>query len=318
MTPTFAGGRALIVGVSTPLALPPTVTAAARELHAVLTNPKHTVYPDAILLIDPTIADVVGRLRQLSAADPHDTALLLFSTRMTADGLHAADGLIPAAELAALINATPARRVVTIFDVAHAAGDGVSEPFLESIAIAPGRVALASCRSDEASLTMAGMRTSVFAHYLIDGLKGGARTRGDGMIRVFDLFEYVAEQVPARTRQHPMLEAADLRNNFPLALYQGGRQVQPSLAPGLRSTAVDRAALRSALSDHFAPADIEDLLAQLQTDLLDEGLDLPLAYDRLDGDAKDVKILSLIDALDRRGHLATLVSSVRRNRSGII
>jgi hypothetical protein len=57
-----------------------------------------------------------------------------------------------------------------------------------------------------------------------EALRGHARTTGDGLIRVFDLFNYVAEHVAetAPGRQHPIFKAADLEDNFPVALERGG------------------------------------------------------------------------------------------------
>ena len=54
------------------------------------------------------------------------------------------------------------------------------------------------------------------------GLKGGIESE-DGLIRVFDLFEYVQPRVTwDQPDQHPIFKA-DLEDNFPVALYVGGK-----------------------------------------------------------------------------------------------
>ena len=59
---------------------------------------------------------------------------------------------------------------------------------------------------------------------MLDALKGAAGTEGDGLIRVFDVFSYVSDKVPAEANQHPVFKAHDVENNFPLALYEGGKK----------------------------------------------------------------------------------------------
>jgi hypothetical protein len=83
------------------------------------------------------------------------------------------------------------------------------------------RVVLASCRANELSWIDDTSRNSLFTACLLDGLRGGVDTH-DGIIRVLDLFDYVAREVGARREsQHPLLKAA-VETNFPIALRLGG------------------------------------------------------------------------------------------------
>ena len=82
------------------------------------------------------------------------------------------------------------------------------------------------------SLILPGMQNSLFTHFLLEALRGACRTDGDGKVRVFDVFHYVSDKVPADApTQHPIFKAHDLENNFPLALYQGGKKVSPPPTP---------------------------------------------------------------------------------------
>jgi hypothetical protein len=71
---------------------------------------------------------------------------------------------------------------------------------------------------------LAGANNNLFTEHLVDALRGNAHTRGDGLIRVFEVFNHVAEKVrrAAPGRQHPIFKATDLEDNFPIALYCGG------------------------------------------------------------------------------------------------
>jgi metacaspase-1 len=86
-----------------------------------------------------------------------------------------------------------------------------------------GRIIIASSRSEEASHVLAEMDNSLFTHYLLEALRGKTHTRGDGFIRVLDVYEHVAEKVPEHLLQHPIFQATNA-DNFPIALYLGGKR----------------------------------------------------------------------------------------------
>jgi len=65
---------------------------------------------------------------------------------------------------------------------------------------------MASSRSDEVSLVLAGMDNSLFTYYLLEALQGKAYTRDDGLIRVFDVFDYISEAVPTVVLSIPSLK----------------------------------------------------------------------------------------------------------------
>lgn len=79
---------------------------------------------------------------------------------------------------------------------------------------------MASCRADEESSVVQGARNSVFTAALLAGLQGAAEKDGSGVIKVFDLFEYVADEVPKSVAddQHPIFKADNLEQNFPVTL----------------------------------------------------------------------------------------------------
>jgi hypothetical protein len=90
-----------------------------------------------------------------------------------------------------------------------------------------GRVILASSRSTESSWVLPGAQNSLFTQHLLAGLRGGA-PGPSGVIRIFDLFHYLQPKVTAdQSAQYPVFKA-ELEENFPLALYLGGKALGPT------------------------------------------------------------------------------------------
>jgi hypothetical protein len=356
--PGFQDGYALIVGIANypkVRRLPKTVLKDAQDVDRLLRSQAHCGYADANvrLLLDEqaTANDIRAGLHWLAGtAGPGDTALIFFSGHggqvesgpqagnylipYDCDPANLSGTAIPGEELTGLLRHVQAQRLMVLFDACYSGGagepkdlglgqtdfkSGLEEGYYERLAQGTGRVIMASSRSDETSLVLRGMENSLFTHYLLESLRGNARTRGDGLIRVFDVFDYVSEEVPGRGPQHPIFKATDLENNFPVALYLGGKQVEPGTRPALpRRTAVDKRALREAMVQTFSLEDLDVLCADMEQDLAGDGIELPVNMEMVGGTGKTGKILNLIQYFDRRGYLAYLVTAVRRARPGTI
>jgi len=154
-----------------------------------------------------------------------------------------ARGAISGTEFGRMLAALSARRVLVVFDCCHAGGiaapksgaapgavlappgseprPGLSESYYEALAAGRGRAILASSREDESSYLLPGAANSLFTGQLLAGLSGGVASE-DGLVRVFDLFEYLQPRVTAHSpAQHPVFKA-HLEENFPVARYRGG------------------------------------------------------------------------------------------------
>jgi hypothetical protein len=265
MKQTFAAGRALLIGIGQGypgrLELPGVVRADAEGVARVLTDPALCGYPDenVQLLLDEqaTRANIIEGLHRLAnTAQPDDTVFLFFSGHggQRTIGADAGTYLCPvdfdsndprstgieANELSTLISAIPAVRVIVVLDACHSEGAvflkdveeekrlsfGFRSPALDKLAAGAGRVVVSSCKDEETSITYIEKGHSLFTYFLLEGLRGGAMDRGDGLVRVLDLFHYVSDEVPRNARgghkQHPVLKA-HAETNFPLALRKGGR-----------------------------------------------------------------------------------------------
>jgi hypothetical protein len=264
MSRTFNGGKALLIGIgegySPGLRLPRDVRADAEALGRVLEDPALCGYPKAnvLVLLDDcaTRENILAGLRRLvTTATSNDTVLIFFSGhggRTTTPGSDASficpadfDVSLPestgigADELSSIVSEIPALRVIVILDACHADGAAflkaleiekkiefrLKDAALDKLCTGSGRIVLSSCKDDERSQTYPSKGHSLFSYFLLEGLRGKAIDRGDGLVHVLDLFHYVSEQVPlnvsAGHQQHPVLKV-HAENNFPLALRVGG------------------------------------------------------------------------------------------------
>lgn len=184
------------------------------------------------------------------------------------------------ADLSGSLAAINSRRLVVILDACHASGaasfkgaKGVEEDvkgfsFVDNLGQrlagyqlrkGSGRVIFASSRREQVSWTYPAERMSLFTYYLIQGLRGHAPATDDSVIRVFDLFDYVSQQVRAKRRnQEPLLAAQDVSENFPFALNdggQGGGSGKAQLPPAAPSN--DAVAYRDAITRNASAGVLE-------------------------------------------------------------
>lgn len=357
-TAEFSNGYGLVIGVANypkVRKLPNTILKDARDVAQVIRSPLHCSYPDdhVRLLLDgeATAQGIRDGLRWLaSSTGADDTALVFFSGHggRIEQGPGQDNYLIPydcdprdlkttaisGSELTELLREIRAQRLLVLFDCCYSGGtgeakdlgfeeiafkDGFREQYYEKLAQGTGRVIMASSRPDEVSLVLPGMDNSLFTHYLLEALNGKARTRADGLIRVFDLFEYVSEEVPAQAAQHPIFKASDLDKNFPIALFEGGKRVaagSPAAQP--LPTRVNRRELREVIVQRFTMADLELMCDDIEEALREDNIKLQVDLELFGGGGRPVIVRRLIEYLDNRQYLSYLVSAVRRERPGII
>lgn len=240
--------------------LPPTVLKDAQDIYDLLINPSHCGYAadNVTLLLDAqatriAITQALAALAQQSNED--STVFIYISSHggRIESGQYAGEYLLPVdvnasseasiaqtaisgIQFTEALRTIPVRKVLVIFDCCHSGGigqpkdvtasmikTGLPESYYETLAQGRGRVILASSRSDEYSWILPGAANSLFTQHLLVGLQGGIAS-GDGLIRVFDLFEYLQPKVTTeQPKQHPIFKA-EVEENFPVALYLGGEE----------------------------------------------------------------------------------------------
>jgi hypothetical protein len=260
---SFDKGFALVVGIANypkVASLSELVLNDARDISTLLTDSTQCGYlPNQVkLLLDEqaTLKNIRESLGWLANYSPEDSTVLIFFSGhggRIETSPQAENYLIPfdtnpqdlkntaleSAELTRLLGKIRAKRLLVLFDCCHAGGlgeikdaldkslpgfkSGLDERYYEQLAMGQGRVIISSSRSIELSWILPGMRNSLFTHYLLQALQGQAPTYGDGLIRIFDIFNFVAEAVPKHhPQQHPLLKA-QVETNFPVALYLRGK-----------------------------------------------------------------------------------------------
>lgn len=300
----YPQGRALLIGVANyqqVTNLPAAILNDARDIATTLTSPDYCGYEpkNVVTLLDSqaTRAAVLGCLAELAAsADTDDTICIFFSGHGAVVGNPGAEDSvlvtvdtdpadiegtsISSDDFARALSQIKAKRVLVFIDACHAGGavisktltdgkchefkSGYSSNTFAKLATGSGRALMASCRADEVSAVFTSARNSVFTTVLLAGLQGAADKSGSGFIKLFDLFNYVAEEVPKHIpdEQHPIFKADNLEVNFAIALSQGGKKsvaTSSNSNGSLVHTQDSWAALESVLVDlyPFGPRDQE-------------------------------------------------------------
>ncbi|MCL4506602.1 MAG: caspase family protein [Chloroflexi bacterium] len=243
-------------------------------------------------------------------------------------------------ELTAALRAIHADRLVALLDACHSGGAGDAKdigaapldpnaPTLkggldarvyDQLAQGAGRAVFASSKTNELSYVLPGASNSLFTQVMLEALNGRARQRGDGLLRLFDIVEYVWEEVPKRyALQHPIFKAQDIDSNFPLALFMGGRKsLDPAAALAPLQTAVDKVQLRDLIVARKNLEDLELLCDDVENEMRRDGIELQFNMEIVGGQGKAVRVKRLIEYLDNRGRLAYLVRAIRKEFPGEI
>jgi metacaspase-1 len=267
----YPQGHALLIGVANYQqisSLPAAILNDVNDVAATLSSPNYCAYAPAnvatLLDANATRAAVLKGLDELAArAGPDDTACVFFSghggvvgspgnedsvlVTVDSDLADIENTSINSDELAAALAQIKAKRLLVFIDACHAGGAAISKSLTDGkghelksgytqntfakLAVGSGRALMASCRADEVSFALAGARNSVFTTALLAGLRGAADKSASGFIKVFDLFNYVSEEVSKLIPdvQHPIFKADNLEVNFAVALSQGGKKSPCSL-----------------------------------------------------------------------------------------
>ena len=136
-------------------------------------------------------------------------------------------------EFRSLLANISARKLLVVLDACHAAGAAdlksggeaaawnasLPNAYVETLSQGSGRVVIASSKEDQKSYLHPEADLSLFTWHFVEGLKGAAAVREDGVVRILDLYHYVSHQVKAeRPSQEPILNAKEMDDNFPIAL----------------------------------------------------------------------------------------------------
>ncbi len=260
---TMDNAHALVIGIANYRQinkLPPTILNDAQAIHDLLIDAQFCGYSadNVQLLLDDQATQAAMRqaLADLSRRSDQDSTVFFYISSHGGRiefGPYAGEYLLPlntnntstqsfaqttisGNEFTEALRAIPARKIVVVFDCCYSGGigqpkdaiapilkPGFSENYYDALKSGRGRVILASSRNDEYSYVMPDAENSLFTQHLLAGIRGGIPS-DDGLIRVFDLFEYLQPRVTGdQPNQHPIFKA-DIEENFSIALYLGGQK----------------------------------------------------------------------------------------------
>ena len=176
--------------------------------------------------------------------DPEDPVFFYFSGHGDASSCDGSDGaslfpwnadivrcenVLTSGVLAQAWGAIPSKRKLAVVDACYSGGlrmtkstvaseKRLSRPQLNALSDGEGSVLISSSRSVEPSLILGRDSTSLFTKHLANGLLGHGGHDGDGFVRVFDLFNYVAIEVRHEVpEQSPVYAAYHQNQNFAVA-----------------------------------------------------------------------------------------------------
>jgi hypothetical protein len=210
----------------------------AYQLFAFLKSPEGGAIPDQQIRIlvdeNATQENIMREMNQLySMADDNDVILFYFSGH----GLEGAflpfdyDGqrnLLSHNTITTALNRSKAKHKLVLADACHSGSlfaartplDGSLKKYYSAFENTSGGLALMmSSKGEEYSLEDGGLRSGVFSHFLIAGLKGSADSDNNRIITVSELFDYVFQKVTYYTAraQTPTLSGS-FDPNMPIGM----------------------------------------------------------------------------------------------------
>lgn len=198
----------------------------AYQFYAFLKSPEGGALPDKQVRVlvdeDATRANIITTMRQvLLKADENDVVIFYFSGH----GLEGSflpqdyDGInnkLYHNEVKAVLEQSRAKHKICIADACHSGTllalkqplENVLQTYYRAFNASSGGTALfMSSKGEEYSLEDQGLRSGIFSHYLIRGLKGEADVDGNKIVTIREIFDFVYKNVRIYTSnvQTPMI-----------------------------------------------------------------------------------------------------------------
>lgn len=166
---------------------------------------------------DDEVPNTSGRVESsllnfLKSCSSKDTAIVFFSghgvrlgSRFSLAGsdFNSRDGgtgVISMDRLRSALAQCDAKMKIVILDCCHSGSFGAApSDIASSFRSVPGCVVIAASRPSEASLETQTLKSGVFTHWLVRGLRGEANSKIDGVIDAAELFEFVSHGVQEAT-----------------------------------------------------------------------------------------------------------------------
>ncbi|PYM20661.1 MAG: hypothetical protein DMD78_20410 [Candidatus Rokuibacteriota bacterium] len=168
---------------------------------------------------DPRGLERDGLAKYLIPADAEEDDL--YSSALPMDELQTIFGRIEAERVVAFLDACYSGAAGgRTFSARKTRATGIDDLFLERLTRSKGRAIITASRPTEVSIELGELGHGLFTYYLIQGLKGAADLNRDGIISLQELYEYLEQQVTAKSRaaggnQHPVMKG-EMEGTLPL------------------------------------------------------------------------------------------------------
>lgn len=348
----FNNGTALLVGVSdykNIRSLSNVVINDVKDVHDILVSKNTCCYdPRQVKILDNTDASITGLKDGLewliTNAKQNGTCIIYFTGHggRIKENEKYINALLPydfdpsnplgtslkSNDLSTYFKRIPSERLVVILDCCHSGGIGEFKSYfsfeygvdiksLNETTGGKGRIIIASSDKNEISRILPGMNNSVFTHYIKEALNGKAKTRGDGFIRILDLYDYVSEKVPLCTSesQHPILKVHESNQNFPVALCLRGQKKTTEIAH--QSDIAEERTIRQQISNAFNEYELKVLIERLNIILKEKEIDIKVDRNAIKGEHHNEVVLELIQFCKRHQIYDYLLLAVKLERPNL-
>lgn len=215
--------RGLFIGIDKYRAPVNRLSCARADAAAVGALFEDTLAGDVKMLLDEdaTKKAITDRLEELQTSSPEDFVVISFAGHGTknhqlvpydidtSDQESVNSSCLSLDELAALLDAIPAKQMMVFLDCCFSGGFGGARVFsavnqrsmeedremVEALARGDGRVVITASGAGEEALETVAAGHGIFSYHLIEGLKGPVSIVKSSRIGVLDLFTYVMERV---------------------------------------------------------------------------------------------------------------------------
>lgn len=210
----------------------------AYQMYAFLKSPEGGALPDNQVRVlideDATRENILKAMREVFLkADENDVVMFYYSGHgvegaFLPDDFDGFNNQLEHEEIKKILLQSKAKQKICIADACHSGTllamkdsyAGTLQRYYQAFDDTKGGLALLmSSKAEEYSLEDNGLRSGVFSHFLIQGLKGGADTDKNKIISIKELFDFVYQKVRNYTAnaQSPVL-TGKFDNNMPVAV----------------------------------------------------------------------------------------------------
>lgn len=223
-------------------------TEDAKSLHATLTELGSIQKDRSYLLLNPskariqaTFQEILGRSKEIRLKGEKTLIFVYYSGHGDPASFHIRGETLKLDEVREFFSRVEADIKVLVADACHSGalisakgaklGDPLPLDFTQEVD-ARGSVILTSSSASELSRESKELQGSVFTHYLVTGLRGGADHDRDGQVSLQEAYEYARLQIALSTKGYAKAQGVDQTPQYAIDLQGSSPLILTELARG--------------------------------------------------------------------------------------